>query len=251
MTESLYWLKEYPGLNLCSIQSILSAPYIIDKKAALSKIASGYPLAYILKEAPFGPMTLLIEEPLLIPRTNTWEWLCAILPKITPGPYALDLGTGPGTMSAALSFFFPQYFSLLCVDINHKALEYARKNLKPHLFQSLFFLKSDWFSNIPVGEKFDLILSNPPYCSHSDTIWMENTTYESSEALFADCGGLKHFDTILRDAKKYLAPKGIILLEHGANQGPAVVRLASYYEFKTSMPIHDSMGAWRATYVSP
>lgn len=249
MLEILSWRRKYPSISLADLQAIARCALILDKEAACERVASGYPVSYLLQEAPFGPTLLSIEEPLLIPRPQTWDWMSNILPQITPGQRALDLGCGPGTLGVALSFYYPCYFDLLAVDIEEKALLHATKNLSKQSFRSVEVRFSDWFSAIESDRVFDLIVSNPPYCCESERPWMQNTAHESPQALFAAFGGLQCYEHIIQNAKKYLTSNGIVLLEHGASQGAAIIALSTYYGFERWGAIYDTMGAWRATWL--
>lgn len=241
--------KKYPSLGLADLQAVLKCSQITDKEAALSKASQGYPISYLLGEAPFGPVMLDIAPPLLIPRQETWEWLAAILPTLSPGKRALDLGCGPGTLGVGLSLFFPDYFELLAIDCSPEALIYAQKNLEKSALASYDLCQSDWFSGIEQGRVFDIIMANPPYCSKDEVSWMQHTEYESHRALFAEFGGLSCYNSIFQSARDYLSAQGILLFEHGAGQGAALVTLLSFYGYKYWQPIYDNTGAWRATYV--
>lgn len=248
MSDLFALKKQFPELSWSTLNA-LAAAQGVDKEAACARVATGYPLAYLLNKAPFGPTELFITEPLLIPRPETWDWLSQILPRLAPGPKALDLGCGPGTIGWALGAFFPKHFDLLSVDIELQAQECLNRNLDPNLFLSKHFRISDWFSEISKSERFDLIVSNPPYCADTETGWMENTNYESAHALFAPHGGLACYHSILSGAAQHLNTNGNLLLEHGAGQGAAIVALLCHHGFQRWAPIYDTMGAWRATWV--
>lgn len=249
MLEVLNWRKKYPSLSLADLQAIARSEHISDKEAACERVATGYPVSYLLQQAPFGPVLLSIEEPLLIPRPETWDWLSAILPRIDPGPRALDLGCGPGTLGVALSLYYPAHFDLLAIDIEEKALLHAKKNLSQHSFRAYEVRFSDWFSQVEKKHVFDLIVSNPPYCCESELPWMQKTAHESPQALFSRFGGLECYEHIIQQATQYLAVDGMLLLEHGAGQGASIIALSTYYGFGRWGAVYDTMGSWRATWL--
>lgn len=248
MSDMFAWKQQFPSLSWATLNAIVQEKQIVDKEACCARVASGYPLAYLLGRAPFGPTDLVIAEPLLIPRPETWDWLASILPRITPGSQALDLGCGPGTISWALAAFFPEQLSLVASDISEQALECARKNLSQAPLAHCEFVLSSWFDNIPKTSRFDLIVSNPPYCDILEKCWMENTCYESDSALFASHGGLSCYQHIISQAPEYLSAHGCLILEHGAGQGSSISMLLEHWGFSCWAPIYDTMGAWRATW---
>jgi HemK-like putative methylase len=243
-----HWIEAkkrlFSSLSLSDLQLLWQLPQQ-DRDNACLRLNEGYPLEYLLKEASFGPLTISICEPLLIPRPETWDWLEQFLPSIDPRN-VLDLGCGPGTLGSALGHFHPYQCALTCIDINDLALSIAQKNLEKNLFLKLTFLKSDWFASLPVTSKFDLIMTNPPYCSKEELSWMQ-TQYEDPDALFSAFGGLEPYFIILSSIFNHLSPKGLCIMEHGASQGGALVRLMTFFGIKQYKPWYDKLGIWRAT----
>ena len=169
-------------------------------------------------------MQLKVDERVLIPRPETEELVELIL---TENPEEslniLDIGTGSGAIALALAKNRPDW-SVTAADISQAALELASENAKNQNL-NIFFKKSDCFAEI--SEKYDIIVSNPPYISREDETEVGlNVLYsEPHLSLFADEDGLAIYRRIAEDAKDYLKDGGKIYLEIGYKQGQSVPEL--------------------------
>ena len=182
------------------------------------------PAQYIIGHADFFGMQLTVDERVLIPRPETEELVELILAENHEENLSvLDIGTGSGAIALALSKNRPDW-SVTAADISQEALELASENAKNQNLQ-IFFKKSDCFTEI--SEKYDIIVSNPPYISREDESEVGlNVLYsEPHLALFADEDGLAIYRKIAEDAKDYLKDGGKIYLEIGYKQGQSVPEL--------------------------
>ena len=179
---------------------------------------------YIIGHADFFGMQLKVDERVLIPRPETEELVELILDENPETNLSvLDIGTGSGAIALALAKNRPAW-SVTAADISQNALDVASENSKNQNLQ-LFLKKSDCFTEI--SEKYDIIVSNPPYISREDASEVGlNVLYsEPHLALFADEDGLAIYRRIAEDVKDYLKDGGKIYLEIGYKQGQSVPAL--------------------------
>ena len=185
------------------------------------QLAAHKPAQYIIGYADFFGMQLTVDERVLIPRAETEELVELILAENPETNLSvLDIGTGSGAIALALAKNRPDW-SVTAVDISQDALDLATENANVQNLQ-IFLKKSDCFTEI--SEKYDIIVSNPPYISHKDESEVGlNVLYsEPHLALFADEDGLAIYRRIAEDAKDYLKDGGKIYLEIGYKQGQSV-----------------------------
>lgn len=188
------------------------------------QLAAHKPAQYIIGHTDFYGMQLKVDERVLIPRPETEELVELILDENHEENLSvLDIGTGSGAIALVLSKNRPDW-SVTAADISQEALELARENAKNQNLQ-IFLKKSDCFTEI--SEKYDIIVSNPPYISREDESEVGlNVLYsEPHLALFADEDGLAIYRRIAEDAKDYLKDGGRIYLEIGYKQGQSVPEL--------------------------
>lgn len=207
-------------------------------QALVSKRKTGVPIAYLLKTQPFWDIELSVNPSVLIPRPETELLVELALEKFPAGSNTrlLDLGTGSGAIAIAIAKSRPS-FQVDAVDVSEEALEVARSNAISNQVKGINFLQSNWFSNNQIQTQYHLIISNPPYIAPSDKhITSGDLRYEPISALVSDENGLKDIRMIIEQAHHYLYHKGILMLEHGFEQGEAVRKLlsrADYYNIKT------------------
>ena len=199
-------------------------------KGIFQQLAAHKPAQYIIGQADFYGMQLKVDERVLIPRPETEELVDLILAENPDMNLSvLDIGTGSGAIALALAKNRSAW-SVTAADISQEALDVASENAKNQKF-NIFFKKSDCFAEI--SEKYDIIVSNPPYISREDESEVGlNVLYsEPHLALFADEDGLAIYRRIAEDAKDYLKDGGKIYLEIGYKQGQSVPAL-----FKKHLP---------------
>ena len=193
-------------------------------KGIFQQLAAHKPAQYIIGQADFYGMQLKVDERVLIPRPETEELVELILAENPETNFSvLDIGTGSGAIALALAKNRSAW-SVTAADISQEALNLASENAKNQKL-NIFFKKSDCFAEI--SEKYDIIVSNPPYISREDESEVGlNVLYsEPHLALFADEDGLAIYRRIAEDAKDYLKDGGKIYLEIGYKQGQSVPEL--------------------------
>ena len=193
-------------------------------KGIFQQLEAHKPAQYIIGQADFYGMQLKVDERVLIPRPETEELVELILVEnLEDKLKVLDIGTGSGAIALALAKNRPDW-SVTAADISQDALNLASENAKNQKF-NIFFKKSDCFAEI--SEKYDIIVSNPPYISREDESEVDLNVLHSEPhlALFADEDGLAIYRRIAEDAKDYLKDGGKIYLEIGYKQGQSVPEL--------------------------
>lgn len=193
-------------------------------KGIFQQLAAHKPAQYIIGQADFYGMQLKVDERVLIPRPETEELVELILAENPETNLSvLDIGTGSGAIALALAKN-RQDWSVTAADISQDALDIASENAKNQNLQ-IFLKKSDCFTEI--SEKYDIIVSNPPYISREDEseVGLNVLNSEPHLALFADEDGLAIYRRIAEDATDYLKDGGKIYLEIGYKQGQSVPEL--------------------------
>ena len=188
-------------------------------QSLLSERQKGKPLAYLTGKKEFWSLSLEVNEAVLIPRPETEllvEKCLSFIQKIN-NPNVLELGTGSGAISIALAKESP-LIRFTAIDISTKALEIAKKNAVNNHVNNILFNISDWFSEI--NEKFNIIVSNPPYVDKDELTKdeLDNLYFEPDIALYSKDSGQSAIKHIIRNSHGYLRKNGLLLLEHAYNQ---------------------------------
>lgn len=178
------------------------------------------PIQYILNKAYFCGLPLYVNENVLIPRFDT-EVLVEEVLKISKKDKSkriLDICTGSGAIAIALKKL-GGFERVDALDISDKALEVARRNAN-ELDLDINFLKSDMFSSLTCENKYDIIVSNPPYIQSDvvDTLESEVKDFEPRLALDGDADGMKFYKIIAENYENYLADNGVLALEIGYDE---------------------------------
>lgn len=196
--------------------------------------ANGEPVAHITGTREFWSLTLKVSPAVLIPRPDT-ETLVEVALKLCTHPPAriLDLGTGSGALLLACLSEWPKATGL-GIDASPAALAVAQENAQSTgLAGRVNFRLGDWAEGL--SERFDLILSNPPYIAETEELSEEVRTFEPASALFAGGDGLDDYRRILPQLPGLLNPGGLAVLEIGHKQGPALMAMASDHGFTASL----------------
>ncbi len=225
-----------------------------DEQAAfnvlLNKRCAGHPVAYLLGEREFWSLTLQVTSDVLIPHPETELLVEKVLQlKLPAAAKVLDMGTGSGAIALALASERPEW-QLFASDFSAKALEVAKANARNLLLNNIAFLQSNWFESLAVAQtgteqpnKFDLIVSNPPYIVSTDQhLQQGDLRYEPITALESGLDGLRDLREIIDSAPYYLTPKGCVVLEHGFDQAADVLRLLGQAGFKGCEVVKDYNG---------
>ncbi len=203
-----------------------------DPEAAYRELArrrlEGEPLQYLEGTAAFGPLDLLVDRRVLVPRPETeqlWDLACRTVrdPRVV-----VDLGTGSGALAVALATRFPGA-RVLAVDASPDAAEVARTNAD-RLRVDVEVLEGDLFGPLPpeVRGRVDLLVANPPYVAEQE--WDDlpsDVRREPREALVAGPEGTEVLDRIAAASPAWMAPGGWVVCEIGATQGAHCRRVFS------------------------
>lgn len=192
----------------------------------LARRRRGEPVAQILGRREFWSLDLAVTGDTLIPRPETELLVELALARIDKERVmnVLDLGTGTGAIALAIAKECPNA-QVTAVDASASALAVAQKNAARLGLDRVLFLRSDWYSAV-VGERYDLIVSNPPYLAETDPHLGEgDLRFEPRTALASGHDGLDAIRTIIRGATAHMNPGAWLLLEHGLTQGAAVREL--------------------------
>lgn len=190
----------------------------------LARRAAGEPLAYLTGSRDFWSLTLKVSPAVLIPRPET-ELLVerALALRSAAEGRVADLGTGSGAVALALASERPQWH-VVATDACADALAIARANAAALGLSRVQFRRGDWYQAL-LGERFDLLVSNPPYVAQDDpALRTASLGHEPPRALTPGLDALRSLRTLVRGAPRHLAPEGWLLLEHGATQGADVRR---------------------------
>lgn len=206
--------------------------------ALLAQRLAGRPVAYLTGAREFYGRPFAVGPDVLIPRPETELLVDQALSHLPPGGplRVLDLGTGSGCVAVTLALERPQAV-VTAVDRSPAALALARHNANA-LHAPVRFLLSDWFEAV-AGERFDLIVGNPPYIAAADPhLGRGDVRFEPQSALASGDDGFADLRRIIRDAPAHLARGGWLWLEHGFEQADGAQRLlreAGFDEVETRL----------------
>ena len=182
----------------------------------------GEPVAHITGLREFWSLSLEINATTLIPRPDTETLVEQALEIALPATAkVLDLGTGTGAIALALGSEMPSW-QITAVDRVSDAVALATRNQQRLAINNVHVKQSNWFSELH-GEKFNLIVTNPPYIESSDIhLNQGDVRFEPLSALVADDCGMSDIKQIITQSRDYLSSNGYLLIEHGFEQGEAV-----------------------------
>ena len=212
---------------------------------AVKELQNGKPLAYILGVQAFWKHDFLVNEHTLIPRPDTEILIETVLNfiknSLSKKEYLsiLDLGTGTGCIAISLAFENPNAH-VIAIDFSENALKIAEQNAK-RAGVNVNFLCGSWFEplqHLKNQQKFDIIVSNPPYIDPKDP-HLTNLTYEPITALVAKNHGLADIEHIVSHTKNHLNPQGLLAIEHGYDQAKQVQSIVSNHHFNQIQTIKD------------
>lgn len=199
------------------------------------RIEKKLPVQYILSSAYFMGEDFIVNENVLIPRDETEILVRKAIEIINENKFkqVLDIGTGSGCIACMIAKLTEA--QVLGVDISIGALQVALDNAsKLGLFNKAIFRKSNIFSKIKKNERFDLIISNPPYIplKQKNELQVE-VGYEPESALFADDEeGVEFYEKIINECSEFLNPNGYLMFELGIDQSDIVKSLMEKNGFK-------------------
>lgn len=232
----------------------LSAEQAAALDALVARRAAGEPLAYLTGSAMFHDFEFHVSPAVLIPRPET-ELLVELGAKFAaerartcPAPRIVDLGTGSGIVAITLARLCPQA-AVSAVDVSPEALAVAAANAT-RLAPAVRLLAGDWYAPL-AGERFDLIVSNPPYVVSGDPhLALNGLPFEPQGALtdgVAGGDGLACIRAIVSGAPAHLAADGWLLIEHGYDQAVGVQALLRAENFSEVQSWQDLAGIDRVS----
>lgn len=195
----------------------------------IKRLNNGEPVQYIVGNVDFYGYKINVNKNVLIPRFETEELIFKtinlIKKNLNKNIKVLDIGTGSGCISIALKKEIPG-LDITAVDISEDALVVAKNNALENNCE-INFIKSDLFNNI--DDKYDLIISNPPYISYDEQIMDIVKKNEPHLALYAKNNGLYFYEEIIKNSSNYLNDKNIIAFEIGYLQANEIKKMAHKY----------------------
>jgi release factor glutamine methyltransferase len=197
--------------------------------AMVARYRTGEPLQYVLGRWAFRHLDLMVDRRVLIPRPET-ELVADTAIELARGVDAprcvVDLGTGSGAIGLSMAAELPLDGTKVWItDASADALAVARANLAGigRAAENVIVAEGEWFDAVPVGQRFDVVVSNPPYVAEGSPLLDGSVEdWEPPAALFAGSDGLDDIRRIVAGAPAHLLRGGWLVLEIGTDQGDAV-----------------------------
>ena len=208
----------------------LTESQLAELRPLVKRRADREPMQYIIGSVDFCDMLLKVDARALIPRYETEELVERVSEALSVVPkQILDLGTGSGALALAFAKRYPEA-SVDAVDFSAQALSLAKENaITQELAERITFYEGSWLCPLGLGEqRYDLIVSNPPYLTEEEmtTAEPEVVNHEPQCALVSGADGLDDLRLIFKDAAAFLKPGGLLALETGIAQAEALNTLA-------------------------
>ncbi len=242
------WLGKITGFSRAQLISrddyCLNPQQLQEYSAGIARLNSGEPLAYLLETKEFYSREFKVTPATLIPRPETELLVDTVLERVKHGGHVLDLGTGSGCIAISLKLERPD-LAVTAVDFSPAALVVAGENAK-RLTAEVQFKLSDWFAVFTGDDKFEIIVSNPPYIEKTDH-HLVDLSFEPLTALTDFSDGLECIRQIVGGAPQHLAAGGWLLVEHGYNQGLAAREIFAQVGLQNISTITDYAGIERIT----
>ncbi len=213
----------------------------------LQRRVNGEPVAYITKEREFWGLMLSTSPETLIPRPDTEviiEWIIEHFQRSKCR--VLDLGTGTGAIALSVASENPDW-SVEGGDISAESVDLAKKNAVRNNVENCNFRVSNWYSKFE-SERFDLIISNPPYIDYNDPhLNQGDVRFEPRRALVADQAGYADLFHIINTGPDFLTEHGCLIVEHGFQQADKVIDCFKKRGYVSCQTLNDLGGNPRAT----
>jgi release factor glutamine methyltransferase len=205
----------------------------------------GEPIQYIVGETEFYGLPFRVTRDVLIPRPETEHLVekAIELARLRAVPHIIDVCTGSGAIAVALARTLSAA-EIMATDLSDAALSVARENAQHNgVEHHIRFLQGDLFAPV-AGERFDLVVANPPYVPtiERESMSVEVRDHEPALALFAGVDGLDIYRRLISAAPGVLVPGGFIVLEIGYGQARAVEELLAAAGFTQIAFIPDLQG---------
>ena len=227
----MYMLDESPQLFSNKLSEQLSKENEEKYFSLIEKhIKEDVPLSHLVGFEYFYDRKYKVTKDVLSPRMETEELIYKVIEYVKASNKnkfkILDLCTGSGIIAITLKKELEQVsVDVIASDISEEAIEVAKENAQSH-DATIKFIKSDIFNNI--DDKFDIIVSNPPYIDRKDEVTMQDNVlkYDPHLALFAEEEGMYFYRKIIEQANDYLNENGVIFFEIGYDQKDKIIKLA-------------------------
>ena len=227
----MYILDESPQLFSNSLSEQISKENEEKYFSLIEKhIKEDVPLSHLVGFEYFYDRKYKVTKDVLSPRMETEELIYKVIEYVKASNKnkfkILDLCTGSGIIAITLKKELDQFsIDVAASDISEEAIEVAKENAQSH-DATIKFIKSDIFNNI--DDKFDIIVSNPPYIDRKDEVSMQDNVlnYDPHLALFAEEEGMYFYRKIIEQANDYLNENGVIFFEIGYDQKDKIIKLA-------------------------
>ena len=227
----MYMLDESPQLFSNSFSEQLSQENEEKYFSLIEKhIKEDVPLSHLVGFEYFYDRKFKVTKDVLSPRMETEELIYKVIEYVKASNKnnfkILDLCTGSGIVAITLKKELSQFsIDVVASDISEEAIKVAKENAQSH-DATIKFIQSDIFNNI--ADKFDIIVSNPPYIDRKDEVTMQDNVlkYDPHLALFAEEEGMYFYREIIEQANDYLNENGVIFFEIGYDQKDKIIKLA-------------------------
>ena len=227
----MYMLDESPQLFSNSFSEQLSQENEEKYFSLIEKhIKEDVPLSHLVGFEYFYDRKFKVTKDVLSPRMETEELIYRVVEYVKSTKKnnlkILDLCTGSGIIAITLKKELSQFsIDVVASDISEEAIKVAKENAQVH-DATIKFIQSDIFDNI--ADKFDIIVSNPPYIDRKDEVTMQDNVlkYDPHLALFAEEEGMYFYRKIIEQANDYLNENGVIFFEIGYDQKDKIIKLA-------------------------
>ena len=231
----LYLMRCERAALLVRWKEVLNAEEAASYVALVERRMAGEPIQYIIGETEFYGLPFHVTREVLIPRPETEDLVEKVLELADhfQAPRIVDVGAGSGAIAVTLACKLPQA-AVTAIDLSSPALTLARKNAERNgVSGRIRFLHGDLLAPVK-DERFEIIVSNPPYVPAGDraSLAVEVREFEPALALFAGQDGLDVFRRLIPAAFAALTSGGFIALEIGFGQEQAIARLLMDSGFK-------------------
>lgn len=227
----MYMLDESPQLFLNCMSEQMSKENEEKYFSLIEKhIKEDVPLSHLVGFEYFYDRKFKVTKDVLSPRMETEELIYKVIEYVKAtnknNLKILDLCTGSGIIAITIKKELEQVsVDVIGSDISEEAIEVAKENAQYH-DTDVRFIQSDIFNNI--DDKFDIIVSNPPYIDRKDEVTMQDNVlkYDPHLALFAEEEGMYFYRKIIEQAKDYLKENGVMFFEIGYDQKDKIIKLS-------------------------
>ena len=214
--------------------------------SSFNRLKSGEPVQYIINQKEFMGMKFYVDKNVLIPRADTEVLVERVLENEKEGVNILDMCSGSGCIGISIKNYNEKH-KVVCADYSKEAIKIGQRNAKANEVD-VKFVESDLFTNIE--EKFDAIVSNPPYIKYEEYVELDDIVLKNEPklALYADDNGLYFYKKISKEAKQYLNEGGRLYFEIGYNQAEEVKNIMQNNSFYNIIVEKDLKGKDRVIY---